>query len=290
MRGIATKTLKIKRENGEEFMLLDTPTDYLCGPWFTFHCQDKFYVFKNYDKENPYKFVNVKSGKRVNRFTVEYQKTLNNRNDDIAEETDYPEIKARFFMDVYYSTNDLNCVFFYSIQNNCTLTFKNVHLFNLFDFDIGGLEHYSTNFAFFDPKYNAIVQHDGRVHVGFCSLENFPAVHYSAGHPYEIKIDVTSSSLNDTILKGPDDFFSGLEWDLGSIDPGQQVILPVVLAAGESKEEFYDFLRDGITKARKIFPSIPRVINAPERQKILKTVKMIEKMNPAQKDNDENEC
>lgn len=134
------------------------------------------------------------------------------------------------------------------------------------------------------------MQHDGNVHVGFCSLEEFPAAHHQAGHPYELKIDATTPSLNDVVLKGPDDFFSGLEWNLGDLEPGQYKILPVVLAAGDSREEFYYYLRDGMNKARKIFPSMPRIIMQSERQKLLKSDGLIEKMNKVLKSNDKKEC
>ncbi|HME52665.1 MAG TPA: hypothetical protein VKM55_10640 [Candidatus Lokiarchaeia archaeon] len=282
--------MKIIHDNGEEFMLLDTPTEYLCGPWFGFYCQDKFHVFKNCDKDNPYTLMNLKAGKSVNRLTVEYRKFSKKKADIGDEEAPVPDIKAQFFADVYYSKNELNCVFFYSIKNNCSLEFKDIRLFNLFDFDIGGLSNYDCDYAYFDEEYNAIVQNDGTVHVGFCSLEEFPAAHHQAGHPYEIKIDASSPSLNDMVLKGPDDFFSGLEWDLGDLAPGQYKIVPVVLAAGDSREEFYYFLRDGMEKARKILPTMPRIIMQSERQKFLTSDGLVEKMNKALKGNGEKEC
>nr|MDO8117504.1 hypothetical protein [Candidatus Sigynarchaeota archaeon] len=120
--------------------------------------------------------------------------------------------------------------------------------------------------AYFDKKYNAIVQNNGRVHVGFCSTGDFKVAHYAAGHPYELKIDAQHPSLNDVILEGPDDLFSGLEWSLGTLKPGEARIIPVIMAAGESRGEFDDNLQKGIERAKGILPELPRIISLPERQ------------------------
>ena len=273
MRGIAAKTLKIvKKDTGDEIMLLDTPTEYLCGPWFGFYAAGGFHLFKNCDKEFPYTLMNLKAGNMVNRLTVEFHKTvpsdvkvLSETNGKVPSEAN-GEIKAQFFADVYYTKTELNCIFFYSIKNVCGIPFTNLRLFNLFDFDIGGLSSYDGDSAYFDKKYNAIVQNNGRVHVGFCSTGDFKVAHYAAGHPYELKIDAQHPSLNDVILEGPDDLFSGLEWSLGTLKPGEARIIPVIMAAGESRGEFDDNLQKGIERAKGILPELPRIISLPERQ------------------------
>nr|MDO8114222.1 hypothetical protein [Candidatus Sigynarchaeota archaeon] len=262
-----------------------TPTEYLCGPWIGFYCQDQYHVFRNCDKENPYTLMNLKAGKSVNRLTVEYHKTLTIKSQ--SGESITGEVKAQFYADVYYSVNELNCIFFYSVRNNCSWPFKGLRVFNLFDFDIGGLSNYDGDFAYFDTQYQAIVQHGVNVHVGFCSLKEFPVAHYAAGHPYEVKVDANHPSLDDVILKGPDDLYSGLEWNLGDLNPGEYKILPVVIATGESREEFYDYLRDGIEKARQILPTMPRIINTPERQ-VRISDGMIKKVNETLKKKDVN--
>ncbi|MBN2150422.1 MAG: hypothetical protein JW839_03145 [Candidatus Lokiarchaeota archaeon] len=265
VRGIAAKTAKIvKKDSGEEVLLLDTPTEYLCGPWFGFYAAGGFHLFKNCDREYPYTLMNLKAGNMVNRLTVEFHKTLpaGAKADDGAG----VEVKAQFFADVYYTKTELNCIFFYSVKNTCQIPFTDLRLFHLFDFDIGGLAGYDGDEAYFDKEHQAIVQYDGSVHVGFCSTGAFPVAHYAAGHPYELKIDARHPSLDDVILAGPDDLFSGLEWNLGTLNPGEFRIIPVVIAAGESREEFYDNLRKGIGRARGILPELPRIISLPERQ------------------------
>jgi len=265
VRGIAAKTLKIVKKNtGDEIMLLDTPTEYLCGPWFGFNAAGGFHLFKNCDKEFPYTLMNLKAGNMVNRLTVEFHKALPAGLKVPAGAGS--EIKAQFFADVYYTKTELNCIFFYSMKNTCDIPFTELRLFNLFDFDIGGLSSYDGDQAYFDKKYQAIVQNDGRVHVGFCSTGEFPVAHFAAAHPYELKIDARHPSLDDVILAGPDDLFSGLEWGLGTLKPGEFRIIPVIIAAGESREEFYDNLQKGIDRAKVIMPELPRIISLPERQ------------------------
>jgi len=242
--------------------------EYLCGPWFGFFARDQFFLFKNCDKENPYDLINMKGGKTINRLTVEFHKPFRGQEGPSSEGQE--EARARFFVDVYHSREKLNCVFFYSIKNTSTVTLESTRIYNLFDFDINGLRSYNSDYAYFDDRFQAIVQHDTNVHVGFCSLEPFPATHHSGGHPYELKIDGKHPDLDDRILEGPDDFFSGLEWVLGDMQPGETRILPVILAAGESQEEFEENLQDGITKAASLFPELPGLINVPERQKKIK--------------------
>jgi hypothetical protein len=221
-------------------------------------------LFKNCDKEYPYTLMNLKAGNMVNRLTVEFHKPVpaGTRIADGAGN----EIKVQFFADVYYTKTELNCIFFYSVKNTCDIPFTDVRLFNLFDFDIGGLSSYDGDQAYFDKKYQAIVQYGGPVHVGFCSIGEYPVSHYAAGHPYELKIDAQHPSLNDVILKGPDDLFSGVEWNLGNLKPGEVRIIPIIIAAGETRDEFYDNLQKGIDRAKNILPELPRIINLPERQ------------------------
>ncbi len=289
MRGIAAKTLKIvKKDRDGEIMLLDTPTDYLCGPWFGFNSAGSFHLFKNCDKEFPYNLMNLKAGNMVNRLTVEFHKPLLAGSNVPAGAGG--EIKAQFFADVYYTKTELNCVFFYSVKNTCEIPFTDLRLFNLFDFDIGGLTSYDGDQAYFDKSYQAIVQYSGTAYVGFCSISEFPVAHYAAGHPYELKVNAQHPSLDDVILKGPDDLFSGAEWNLGTLHPGESRTIPVIIAAGETREEFYENLQKGIDRAKSILPELPRIISLPERQQHIAdgTIKqMIEKTEKTSKKKEE---
>ncbi|NMC04956.1 MAG: hypothetical protein GYA24_07090 [Candidatus Lokiarchaeota archaeon] len=255
------------KDKNEEIMLLDTPTNYLCGPWFGFNAAGSYHLFKNCDKEYPYDLMNLKSGNMVNRLTVEFHKPI--PAGAVVPAGSGTEIKAQFFADVYYTKTELNCIFFYSVKNTSKLPYTGVRLFNLFDFDIGGLSSYDGDQAYFDKKYQAIVQHGGSGYVGFCSTRGFPASHYTAGHPYELQLDARHPSLDDVILPGPDDLFSGLEWNLGDLQPGEARTVPVVIAAGETRDEFYENLQKGIERAAVILPELPRIINLPERQQRL---------------------
>nr|MDO8117690.1 hypothetical protein [Candidatus Sigynarchaeota archaeon] len=257
-------------------MLLDVATEYLCGPWFGFSCNDQFHLFKNCDKENPYELLNLKVGKTVTRLTVQFGKKTAPMNNNAID------VKARFYADVYFCKEHLYCLFFFSIKNvSADCTFKNLHVYNLFDFDIGGLNFYDTDSVYFDKQMQAIVQYDGDVHVGFASIPEFPVSHFAGGHPYELTINAEHQSLSDTILEGPDDFFSGLQWDFGDLEPGQCKILPVIIAAGESKEEFEANLAFGIARARRMHGRMQKIIELPERQVKASDglIEKIEKMN-----------
>jgi hypothetical protein len=85
----------VKKDRDDEIMLLDTPTEYLCGPWFGFYSAGSFHLFKNCDKEFPYTLMNLKAGNMVNRLTVEFHKPLPNgaKVPDGASK----ELKAQFF-------------------------------------------------------------------------------------------------------------------------------------------------------------------------------------------------
>ena len=249
--------MKIIRENGMELILLDTPTEYLCGPWLGIELENgEYYIFKNCDKDNPYVLLNLKIGRMVNRLTVEFQKEM----------MDGKMLKARFYADVYFSRKTMNCVFFYSIRNTGDLPFKLVNIYNLFDFDIGGLNEYDTDYAYYDENLQAIIQYTKTGYVGFASTKENHVAHYAASHPYELKLDANQRNLDDKILPGPDDLFSGLQWSLGSLNPSEWKILPVILAVGEDKESFHGNLKKGIQKAKRLRPLVKKLINLPERQ------------------------
>ncbi|MHA1681382.1 MAG: hypothetical protein ACTSUE_10260 [Promethearchaeota archaeon] len=245
--------------------MLDTPTEYLCGPWFSFHHDDEFHIFKNCDRDNPYRLINLKTSRMVTRLTVEFDEALKKRDVNLVK--DDSRVRLRFFADVYFSKEDLTCVFFYTILNLTSKPFKNLTYYILYDFDVGGLAKYDTDHASYSEELQYIVQYDeSGVHVGFSSLPPQRVSHYAAGHPYDLLLTSEKQCLDDTILKGPDDLFIGLEWNVGDLEPGHRVIHPVILAAGETKEEFLVNLKKGREKAEKLLRVIPKLVRLPERQ------------------------
>ncbi|MHA1847591.1 MAG: hypothetical protein ACTSXU_08100 [Promethearchaeota archaeon] len=264
MRGIATKSIRILKENGEVIYILDTPSEYLCGPWFGFYHDKKFHLFKNCDKDNPYKILNLKNSKSVSRLTIDFDKSM-------ISDDPFPNseniVKTRFYADVYFSKESLHCIFFYTVRNLTRKPLEDLRIYCLYDFDIRGLSFYNTDRAYYDSRYHSIVQHDeSGVHAGFCSLNQYLVSHYSANHPFDLKVDENSPSLDDNILAGPDDLFIGMQWDLGKLGVDEYITIPIILAAGESREEFESNLQRGIERASRLYPAVQKLVRLPNRQ------------------------
>ncbi|MFX0102231.1 MAG: hypothetical protein ACFFCS_21880, partial [Candidatus Hodarchaeota archaeon] len=200
------------------------------------------------------------------------------------------QLKVRFYADVYFSRENLNALFFYTLKNLTRERFEDVTIYNLYDFDVGGLSLYDTDYAIFDKNLQAIMQHDDKGnYIGFSSLEGYPVSHYVAGNPYELEIDEGNRSLSDEILEGPKDLFIGLEWNLGVLEPDENVTIPIIMATGESKEEFTKNLAIGIEKSKKTMKSLRRLIKMPERN-IVPNSGVKKKMKETEKERRLKEC
>ncbi|MHA1697413.1 MAG: hypothetical protein ACTSWN_01085 [Promethearchaeota archaeon] len=271
---------------GDDILLLDTPTEYLCGPWVGFYYDDgsglEWNLFKNCDKDNPYKLMNLKIGNTVTRLTLEFSKGVagegvggdggggvGSMKTRISN-----QLKFRFYADLYFSKVRLYCLYFFSIRNVSNHTFKDIRLYNLYDFDIGGLEHYNWDHACFDDENAAIIQRDeSGICAGFSTLDRDLVAHYTAGHPYDFQLDPETHDLDDKILDGPDDLFIGLEFKIGDLDPGQVKIVPIIMVAGETRAEFYEDLRIGKKKAKNLLKIIPKHLSRPDRNVQIKSEK-----------------
>ncbi|MBD3188003.1 hypothetical protein GF325_14295 [Candidatus Bathyarchaeota archaeon] len=247
--------------------MLDTPTEYLCGPWFSFYHQGRFHLFKNCDRNNPYRLINLKASKMVNRLTVEFDTSMKQVNDSHPSRNGEKPARTRFYADVYFSREHLNSIFFYTIRNLTSVNLEHVTFYILYDFDVGGLSGYDSDHAHYDNDRQYIVQYNDDGHsIGFSSLPVLEVSHHSAGHPYELEISESNPSLDDHVLQGPDDLYLGLEWDVGDLEPGDITTLPLILAAGEDRREFLENLERGMERAKKLLPTVKKNVQKPERQ------------------------
>lgn len=263
--------IKDNKTGDDKILLLETPNDYLSGPSVSFYHGDEqksenWRFYKNLDEDNPIEFVDLDISEEFTRVTLDFKEQRKKRDCSDIPSSDTDKV-FRFYADMFFSREKLKFVIFYTIRNISSKPMKNIRLYNLYDFDIGGLFHNDTDYAYFDDSLNAIVQHnaDG-VRVGIGTIRSEIIKHYTAGNPFDLEIS-EHKSLDDSILEGPNDLFVGLEVDMEDILPGEMNTIALIIASGETKEEFEEYYQLGLEKAKTLMPLIPEAIELSTRNK-----------------------
>ncbi|MHA1682935.1 MAG: hypothetical protein ACTSUE_18495 [Promethearchaeota archaeon] len=216
--------------------------------------------YKNFDENNPFELIDLEIKEETTKLTVDFDDNQGLKDENPPGVVDgdgdlFPgrEKLFRFYADIFFSKERLKCIIFYSIKNISTRVLSNFKLYNLYDFDIEGLNSYNTDYAYFDANLKAIVQYNKKgVHVGIGTSREGDDLHFTAGIPHELEINEEHPDLDDQILPGPEDLFIGMELDIGNIEPGQTEIVPMIVASGESRVEFESNLQMGVEKARRL--------------------------------------
>ncbi|MFX0099220.1 MAG: hypothetical protein ACFFCS_06525 [Candidatus Hodarchaeota archaeon] len=251
--------------------MLETPNDYLAGPSVSFYHGDEiksesWRFYKNLDEDNPMEFVNLEIAEELTRVTLDFKERPEKRVLKQITSDDMDKI-FRLYADMFFSKEKLKFVIFYTIKNISKKPMKDVRFYNLYDFDIGGLFNNDSDYAYFDDAINAIVQYNANgVHVGIGTVRSEIIKHYTAGNPFDLKIS-EHASLDDKILDGPNDLFVGLEISMGNILPGEINTIALIIASGETKEEFEEYFKLGKDKAKRLMPLIPEAIEKSTRNK-----------------------
>ncbi len=113
---------------------------------------------------------------------------------------------------------------------------EDLKLHSFFDFDIGGPTSYKDDIGVYDPERGVIMAYDGtRLFVAMTSRPQ--PDRWEISTPLKLKVTPNRRDLKNNLELGPKDIATGLQWNLGNIEPGESKSVDIVLVSAVSQDE-----------------------------------------------------
>ncbi|MFX0045201.1 MAG: hypothetical protein ACFE8Z_05095 [Candidatus Hermodarchaeota archaeon] len=129
---------------------------------------------------------------------------------------------------------------------------EDLKLHCLFDFDVGGPTSYKDDIGVYDPESGVIMAYDDtRLSVAMTSRPQ--PDRWEISTPLKLKVTPNRRDLKNNLELGPKDIATGLQWNLGNIEPGESKSVDIVLVSAVSQDETSSLLENAWSLfARKI--------------------------------------
>ncbi len=112
------------------------------------------------------------------------------------------------------------------------------------DFDIGGPASYKDDKAIYDPEKGVMIVYDGNpLHVALSSRPK--ADRWEISQPTRLNVDEDSRDLKNNLELGPKDVATGLQWNLGNLNPSDSKSVDMVMTSAASLNEVKTLIREG---------------------------------------------
>ena len=155
----------------------------------------------------------------------------------------YPHPVLQFDIEVW-SYNVPIMLIRHSTTNIWRRKLKDVRLFNIMDFDIGGPKSYKDDFGKYDSQAGIITIYDNNPLYAAMTSRPSPDK-WDIQPPAKIKLDDSRRDLKNTDSLGPKDVAAALQWNLGDLKHKETKTVEMVLAAATSEEEVIHLLKRG---------------------------------------------
>jgi len=125
---------------------------------------------------------------------------------------------------------------------------EDLRVYGLMDFDLGGPHSYKDDSGFVDPETRVATLCDATpLWVTLASRPKPDGWDITA--PTRLRLGRSRRDLQQNSACGPQDVAAALQWNLGTLAPGQTVSIDLVMAAGETE----DHVRKETARAWEIF-------------------------------------
>ncbi len=123
-------------------------------------------------------------------------------------------------------------------------TIKNMKLYELIDFDIGGPASYKDDKGIYDPKADLMLVYDGNpLVVGIASRPG--PDRWEISPPTKLLISEDAPDLRKNMKLGPMDVATGLQWNLGNLKPEESKTIDIIIASTTSRSEIRTLIPEG---------------------------------------------
>lgn len=245
------------------------------GPWIKFKRSDfgggeAQVILKNIEPTPIYKLVNTKTGGSINRVTIdldlnEYlKKKMQESHKPLRDQIKSKSICIRKYIDIFQFKQPYNIAFF-TFKNIAPFNLNEITFFMFLDFDINGLDGFDDDLGVYNKEEGIIYQYDETdTYAGFCSIK--PPDNFEVANTNQLFLREQSIQLNKTIEDKPSEITSVLAWNLGTLETGGLVQVPIIISGGLSVEELILNLNKGRQRATSLAPQVLKSIKSKARQ------------------------
>ncbi len=220
--GFYIKRLSLINAEGKEQLLLRNPADYKGGFWLT------------YLKEGVVHKVSSTESDSIRLVSEESESgklhiVLNHFPDESTNPTLQLDIEI-------WSYNSPILMVRYKMTNLSSVLIRDVKLYNVMDFDIGGPTSYKDDVGKYDSELATLFACDETPLCVAITSKPIPDA-WEIESPIKLKIDVDRRDLTRNIETGPKDIATALQWNLGDYNPRDTKSVDIVMTAANDLEE-----------------------------------------------------
>ena len=215
---------------GKDRLLIRNPAEYKSGFWQTYYMDGLFWSSESTESKS-ITLEGDEYGTGTLRVSLNHSPLLDSM------------ITARMDINVW-SYNKPIMLIRHRTTNVTDKPIEDLKTYNFMDFDVGGPASYKDDKAIFDTEAGIMLVYDGNpLHVALASRPK--ADRWEISPPIKLSVDENSRDLKNNLELGPKDIATGLQWNLGNLEPNESKTVDIVLTSATSLEEVKTLIPEG---------------------------------------------
>ena len=266
--GFSIKELTYK----DKYLVYLTEQEF-AGQWLAFKLEGEEIetipvVLKNIEPTPIYNMVNTRSGRVINRITLDFNVTeyfnkLVQENKLQSTPLNKKEF-VRLYIDIFNAPKVPYINTFFTVKNTSDFNLNDFSMYFIFDFDINGLDGFDNDLSGYDEENDIIYQYDKTgLHGGFSLISK--STNYESSLTKDFKIDNYNLNLSNTLYDGEGEILSALQIQFKTLKPGQSFQTALVISGGFSQKELIENIKNGKNNAQKQLNQVYRSIKSEQR-------------------------
>ncbi|MFW9787632.1 MAG: hypothetical protein ACFFE2_03350 [Candidatus Thorarchaeota archaeon] len=216
------KRLSLIDSRGKDRLLLRNPAGYKGGFWLTYYADEMFCMAASTENDS-FSMVSEAHGKGMLSVSLTHSPLLDG----------VPTIR----MDIQvWSHNKPFMLIRHKTTNVTGQPIKNLKLFEFMDFDIGGPASYKDDQGLYEPDTGLMLVYDGNPLLVALASQPDPD-RWEISAPTKLLVNEEIPDLRNNNELGPADVATGLQWNLGNLEPGESNQIDTIIASATSFEE-----------------------------------------------------
>ncbi len=215
---------------GKDRLLIRNPAEYKSGFWQTYYSEGMFCKAESTESKS-FALESEESGKGILNVSLSHSPLLDG-------------VKTTRTTINVWSFNRPIMLIRHRTTNITDKSIEDLKTYNFMDFDVGGPASYKDDKAVYDPETGLMLVYDGNpLHVALASRPK--ADRWEISPPTKLRIDEESRDLKNNLELGPKDVATGLQWNLGNLEPSESKSVDIVLTSATSLEGVKTLIPEG---------------------------------------------
>lgn len=243
------------------------------GQWLAFKLEGEEIetipvVLKNVEPTPIYNMVNTRSGRVINRITLDFNVTeyfnkLVQENKLQSTPLNKKEF-VRLYIDIFNAPKVPYINTFFTVKNTSNFNLNDFSMYFIIDFDINGLDGFDNDLSGYDEENDIIYQYDKTgLHGGFSLISK--STHYESSLTKDFKIDNDNLNLSNSLYDGEGEILSALQIQSKTLKPGQSFQTALIVSGGFSQKELIENIKNGKNNAQKHLNQVYRSVKSKQR-------------------------